>query len=180
MFLVLGAFVGALVTLILTSQFPADPAVGFAATAGYFLLFGVPAGVALGAVGRADHRPCLASRARSTVTAEREVVGEVAGVAVDAIAIEVARGSDPHRRCSASTASTSTTRSSGSSATTPCSSSRAASSCRGTYLAPAYPGSKDYNAVPGELLEDAEWLQDAIRAHRRRAARAASRRSRSR
>lgn len=32
----------------------------------------------------------------------------------------------------------------------------------GTYLAPAYPGSKDYNAVPGELLEDSEWLHDAI------------------
>ena len=32
----------------------------------------------------------------------------------------------------------------------------------GTYLAPAYPGSKDYNAVPGELLEDADWLHDAI------------------
>jgi TfoX/Sxy family transcriptional regulator of competence genes len=32
----------------------------------------------------------------------------------------------------------------------------------GTYLAPAYPGSKDYNAVPGELLEDADWLQQAI------------------
>jgi TfoX/Sxy family transcriptional regulator of competence genes len=34
----------------------------------------------------------------------------------------------------------------------------------GTYLAPAYPGSKDYNAVPRELLDDADWLQNAIRA----------------
>ncbi len=34
----------------------------------------------------------------------------------------------------------------------------------GTYLAPAYPGSKDYNAVPGELLENRSWLQSAIRA----------------
>ena len=34
----------------------------------------------------------------------------------------------------------------------------------GTYLAPAYPGSKDYNAVPAELLDDADWLQHAIRA----------------
>jgi len=33
----------------------------------------------------------------------------------------------------------------------------------GTYLAPAYPGSKDYHAVPGDLLENAEWLQQAIR-----------------
>ena len=32
----------------------------------------------------------------------------------------------------------------------------------GTYPAPAYPGSKDYNAVPGELLEAADWLRDAI------------------
>jgi TfoX/Sxy family transcriptional regulator of competence genes len=32
----------------------------------------------------------------------------------------------------------------------------------GTYLAPAYPGSKDYHAVPGDLLEDSEWLQRAI------------------
>jgi TfoX/Sxy family transcriptional regulator of competence genes len=34
----------------------------------------------------------------------------------------------------------------------------------GTHLAPAYPGSKDYHAVPGALLDDADWLQTAIRA----------------
>lgn len=33
----------------------------------------------------------------------------------------------------------------------------------GTYLAPAYPGSKMYNAVPADLLDDAEWLRRAIR-----------------
>ena len=78
-FLVLGAFVGALTTLILTSQFPADPAVGFAATAGYFLLFGIPAGVALGAaVGLIIDRVSIA-RAR-TVTVEHEVVGPPAEV----------------------------------------------------------------------------------------------------
>jgi NhaP-type Na+/H+ or K+/H+ antiporter len=72
-FLVIGAFVGALVTLILTSQFKADPAVGFAATAGYFLLFGIPAGVALGAaVGLIIDRVSIA-RAR-TITVEHEVV----------------------------------------------------------------------------------------------------------
>jgi TfoX/Sxy family transcriptional regulator of competence genes len=32
----------------------------------------------------------------------------------------------------------------------------------GTYLGQAYPGSKDYHAVPGELLEDREWLRSAI------------------
>ena len=74
-FLVLGAFVGALVTLILTSQFTADPAVGFAATAGYFLLFGVPAGIALGAaVGLI--LDAVSRRRAKTVMAEREVVGE--------------------------------------------------------------------------------------------------------
>lgn len=74
-FLVLGAFLGALVTLILTSQFTADPAVGFAATAGYFLLFGVPAGIALGAaVGLI--LDAVSRRRAKTVTAEREVVGE--------------------------------------------------------------------------------------------------------
>jgi TfoX/Sxy family transcriptional regulator of competence genes len=31
-----------------------------------------------------------------------------------------------------------------------------------TVLAPAYPGSKDYNSVPGDVLEDADWLRDAI------------------
>jgi TfoX/Sxy family transcriptional regulator of competence genes len=35
---------------------------------------------------------------------------------------------------------------------------------RRTSLAPAYPGSKDYNSVPGDVLEDAEWLQTAIQA----------------
>ncbi len=48
-FIVVGALVGLIVTLILTSLFPADPAVGFAATFGYFALFGVPIGAVIGA-----------------------------------------------------------------------------------------------------------------------------------
>src|SRR4051812_8644813 len=32
----------------------------------------------------------------------------------------------------------------------------------GTYLAPAYPGSKEYNAVPAGLLEAPDWLQQGI------------------
>lgn len=76
-FLALGALVGAIVTLALTSLYPADKAVGFAATAGYFLLFGVPAGVALGAtVGLIIDRISIA-RSR-TVTVQHEVVGEAA------------------------------------------------------------------------------------------------------
>jgi TfoX/Sxy family transcriptional regulator of competence genes len=32
----------------------------------------------------------------------------------------------------------------------------------GTVMAPAYPGSKLYHSVPGDLLEDSEWLHTAI------------------
>ena len=32
----------------------------------------------------------------------------------------------------------------------------------GTVMAPAYPGSKLYHSVPGDLLEDSEWLHIAI------------------
>jgi len=72
-FLLIGAVVGALVTLVLTSLFPSDPNIGFAASFGYFLLFGAPAGAALGAlVGLVIDRISIA-RAR-TVTVEREVV----------------------------------------------------------------------------------------------------------
>ena len=72
-FLLVGAAVGALVTLVLTSLFPADPAIGFAATFGYFLLFGAPFGAVLGAVvGLIVDRVSIA-RAR-TVTVEREIV----------------------------------------------------------------------------------------------------------
>ena len=49
-FIGLGAVVGALVTLILTSLFPVDPAVGFGALFAYFALYGVTGGVVLGAL----------------------------------------------------------------------------------------------------------------------------------
>jgi hypothetical protein len=72
-FLLIGTLVGALVTLVLTSLFPADPHIGFAASFGYFLLFGAPAGAVLGAlVGLIIDRVSIA-RAR-TITVEREVV----------------------------------------------------------------------------------------------------------
>ena len=47
-FLVLGAVLGAVVTLVLTSLFEADPSVGFLASFAYFCLYGIPAGVLLG------------------------------------------------------------------------------------------------------------------------------------
>lgn len=33
---------------------------------------------------------------------------------------------------------------------------------RATELAPPYPGAKNYHRVPGDLLEDREWLHEAV------------------
>ncbi len=49
-FLIVGGGVGAIVTFILTALFPVDPLVGFGALFAYFSLFGVTAGVLLGAI----------------------------------------------------------------------------------------------------------------------------------
>ena len=49
-FLILGGALGSLVTLVLTMLQPADPNVGYPALFGYFLLYGLPAGVLLGAL----------------------------------------------------------------------------------------------------------------------------------
>jgi len=49
-FIIVGGGIGAIVTLVLVSLFPVDPATGFAATFAYFALYGVTAGVTLGAV----------------------------------------------------------------------------------------------------------------------------------
>lgn len=74
-FLIMGGALGALVTLILTSLFPADPAYGFAASYGYFLIFGVPFGVAIGGVVGLilDRR---SKRRVRTVTVEHERVDD--------------------------------------------------------------------------------------------------------
>lgn len=74
-FLVLGAVLGALVTLVLTSLFPADPAVGFAASYAYFCLFGVPAGVLLGGL-VAIVLDAIATRRTRTVTVARDDISE--------------------------------------------------------------------------------------------------------
>lgn len=77
-FLILGGMVGFLVTLILTSLYPADPAVGFFASFAYFSLYGVPAGVALGAL-IAIALDVISTRRARTVTVERdEITGETA------------------------------------------------------------------------------------------------------
>ncbi|HEY0260935.1 MAG TPA: hypothetical protein VGC18_13915 [Lacisediminihabitans sp.] len=72
-FMVLGALLGAIVTFIVTASFPVDPAVGFGALFGYFLLYGVPAGVVLGGV-VAILLDRLSTHRAKTITAERTVV----------------------------------------------------------------------------------------------------------
>lgn len=73
-FLLLGAVLGAIATLLVTATVGhVDARVGFAATFGYFCLYGVPAGVVVGAiVGLLLDRRSV-RRAR-VVTAEREQV----------------------------------------------------------------------------------------------------------
>jgi hypothetical protein len=72
-FLIVGAMVGALATLILTSLYPVDPLVGFAATYAYFCLFGVPIGVTLGAA-LALTLDAISKRRARTVTVARDEV----------------------------------------------------------------------------------------------------------
>jgi hypothetical protein len=74
-FLVLGAVLGALVTLILTSLFPADPSVGFLASFAYFCLYGIPAGVLLGGLVALVLDRISIGRSR-TVTVVRDEISE--------------------------------------------------------------------------------------------------------
>ncbi|WP_309711114.1 potassium transporter Trk [Pseudolysinimonas sp.] len=74
-FLIFGAMLGALVTLILTSLFEPDPAVGFLASFAYFCLFGIPAGVALGGV-VALALDIVSTRRARTVTVARDDVSD--------------------------------------------------------------------------------------------------------
>lgn len=76
-FLIVGAMLGALVTLILTSLFEPDPNVGFAASYAYFCLYGIPAGVALGA-GVALLLDAISKRRTRTVTVAHTEVTDAA------------------------------------------------------------------------------------------------------
>ncbi|MET4583917.1 F0F1-type ATP synthase assembly protein I [Conyzicola nivalis] len=49
-FIIVGGGIGAVITFILTAIFPVDPLVGFGALFGYFALYGVTAGVLVGAL----------------------------------------------------------------------------------------------------------------------------------
>ena len=72
-FLILGGALGAIVTLVLTMSQPADLNIGYPTLFGYFLLFGLPAGVVLGAL-VAILLDVIARRTAKTVTAERTTV----------------------------------------------------------------------------------------------------------
>jgi hypothetical protein len=49
-FVVIGAVVGVFVSLILTASFPISKAVGFAATFGYFAIYGFVGGILIGSL----------------------------------------------------------------------------------------------------------------------------------
>lgn len=72
-FMIVGGGIGAIVTFILTGLFPADPNVGFGALFAYFSLYGVSAGVVLGAIFAIVLDRVLARRSANVVL-EREVV----------------------------------------------------------------------------------------------------------
>ena len=81
-FIILGGAIGAIVTLVLTMSQPADPDVGYAALFGYFLLFGVPAGVLLGSLVALlldvrSRRRARTARAEHTVVDEPPLDGEL-------------------------------------------------------------------------------------------------------
>ena len=69
-FIGVGVIVGIVVTVALTTSFPADPAVGMTATVAYMSLFGITAGIVLGAVAAliADR---VSRRHAQVVTVER-------------------------------------------------------------------------------------------------------------
>jgi hypothetical protein len=72
-FIFVGAVIGTLATLVLTSLYPVDPRVGFGALFAYFALYGITGGVVLGAVvGIVVDR--VSFRRAKTVTVETETV----------------------------------------------------------------------------------------------------------
>ena len=75
-FLAVGAVAGFIATLILTSLFPTDPSVGLPATVAYFSLYGVSAGLVLGAVVALILDRISSKRAKSISVEHEEVVTE--------------------------------------------------------------------------------------------------------
>ncbi len=73
-FIVVGAGIALIATLIVTALFPSDPSVGYATLVAYFSLFTIPAGVVIAAVIAliVDRR---SSKRAKTIAAEEETVG---------------------------------------------------------------------------------------------------------
>lgn len=69
-FLILGAGLGAAGTFILTASFPSDPAIGFGPLFGYFLIYGVPIGVVIGALAAIALDLIWRRRARTGIAAK--------------------------------------------------------------------------------------------------------------
>lgn len=75
-FMFAGAAIAVIGTLVATSLFPVDPAVGFGALFGYFCVYTIPAGVLVGALvalgldRRSRRRAATATAERSAVEAE--------------------------------------------------------------------------------------------------------------
>jgi hypothetical protein len=71
-FVVLGALVGVIASLILTASFPIDKSVGFAATFGYFAIYGFVGGILAGAIVALIFDRVLSRRAKTVeVTVDR-------------------------------------------------------------------------------------------------------------
>lgn len=78
-FIVVGAGIALIATLIVTALFPSDPSVGYPALVAYFSLFTIPAGVAIAAVIALVVDRRSSKRARTVVAAREDVAasGEV-------------------------------------------------------------------------------------------------------
>ena len=87
-FLIVGGGLGAAITFILTALFPVDPQVGFGALFGYFALYGVTAGVLVGALVALilDRVTARRSRPATVVTALSDPDEAAADAAADAAA----------------------------------------------------------------------------------------------
>ncbi|MBX3094831.1 MAG: hypothetical protein KF680_09905 [Cryobacterium sp.] len=85
-FLIVGAMLGLLAALVLTSVFEVDPNVGFTGTFAYLALYSIPLGIALASLvgllfDRVSKRRATTMRAR--VTERRPALGDSDGASVD-------------------------------------------------------------------------------------------------
>jgi hypothetical protein len=83
-FMFVGGGIGAIITFILTASFPVDPQVGFGALFAYFALYGVTAGVLVGALLALVFDRVGLRRSRPATVVTEPVVEETVMVADDA------------------------------------------------------------------------------------------------